>query len=62
MLSDQPGASLARDFPFFPFLAERGVEFAAQRFELRLKLIPNHVDLGVIGDRPESDSAARARK
>ena len=46
---------LARDFPFFPLLLEGRVELLAQRFERALELLPDHVDLGVVGDGLERD-------
>ena len=45
------GDGLTRDFPVLEFLAERGVQLRAQRFKLRLPLLIDDVDLGVVGDR-----------
>ena len=48
-------SGLAGDFPFFPLLLERRVELLAQRFQRRLELLPDDVDLGVVGDGLERD-------
>ena len=46
---------LARDLPFLPLLLERGVQLLAQRLQRRLPLVPDDIDLGVVGDRLERD-------
>ena len=46
---------LARNFPFLPVLLERGVQLLAQRLQLRLPLVPDDIDLGVVGDGLERD-------
>ena len=48
-------ARLARDFPFFPCLAEGGVEPGAEGLQGFLRRLPDHVDLGVVGDGFEGD-------
>ena len=48
-------AHLARDFPFLPSLAEGGVEPGAERLQGLLPALPDHVDLGVVGDGFEGD-------
>ena len=49
------GIGLARDFPLFPLQVEHRVEAFAQRFKRFLKFLPDHVDLGVVGNRFERD-------
>src|SRR6185312_9202723 len=49
------GVGLARDFPFPPMLAKRLVQLFAQWFQLRLELVPDDVDLGVVGDGLQRD-------
>jgi hypothetical protein len=49
------GVGVARDLPFLPGFVERGIQRFAQGFELRLPLLPDDVDLGVVGDRLERD-------
>jgi hypothetical protein len=39
-----------RNLPFLPGLLERRVQRLAQRLQLRLPLVPNDIDLRVIGD------------
>lgn len=46
---------IARDFPFFPILAERLVQPFPQRFQRFLKLLPNDVDLRIVGDLAQLD-------
>ncbi len=45
----------ARNLPFLPGLLERRVQLLAQRLQLRLPLVPDHIDLGVVGDGFERD-------
>ena len=45
----------AGDLPILPLLAEGSVEGGAQGFERGLRLLLQHVDLGVVGDGFESD-------
>ena len=49
------GIGLARNLPFLPVLLERGVQLLAQRLQLRLPLVPDDIDLGVVGDGFERD-------
>ena len=49
------GGQLARDLPFLPSFAGRGVERGAQRLEHRLPLLPDVVDQRIVGDRLERD-------
>jgi hypothetical protein len=42
---------VAWDLPVLPRLAERLVELCAQRLERLLELLPDDVDLGVVGNR-----------
>src|SRR5437899_12850697 len=44
------GFGLARDLPLLPLLLQRGVELLAQRLQPRLPLLPDDVDLRVVGD------------
>ena len=46
---------LARDLPFLPVFLHCLVELLAQRFQLLLMPLPDHVDLGVVGDRLKRD-------
>jgi hypothetical protein len=46
---------IARDFPLLPVLGEGGVESVAERFERLPLLLPNYVDLRVVGDRTQRD-------
>ncbi len=52
---DHDVVGFARDFPFLPLLLERGVQLLAQRLQLCLPLVPDDVDLGVVGDGFERD-------
>src|SRR5579885_1384226 len=45
---------LAGNFPFLPGFRERLVERGAQRLQRRLPLLPDHVDLGIVGNRAGS--------
>ena len=45
----------ARDFPFLPILIESRVQLDAQRLQLGLPLVPDDVNLGVVGDGFERD-------
>ena len=47
------GVGLARDFPFLTGLAERRVQFGAQGLQRLLPFLPDHIDLGIVGDRFE---------
>src|SRR5690606_368160 len=47
------GRGFTGDFPFLPLLAERGIQVAAQRLQLRLELIPYNVNLGVARNRTQ---------
>jgi hypothetical protein len=53
------GVGFAGDLPFFPVLVRRVVEGLVQRvaegFEEGLELVPDDVDLGVVGDGFEGD-------
>ena len=53
------GAGLAGDLPFLPGtpvpLGEFGVQRGAQRFQRGLRGLPQHVDLGVVGDGFQRD-------
>ena len=52
----RPGlVRLARNFPFLPLLLECGVQLLAQRLQLRLPLLPDDIDLGIVGDGLERD-------
>ena len=53
--ADQPSPCLARDFPFLPCLAEGGVEPGAEGLQGLLPRLPDHVDLGIVGDGFEGD-------
>ncbi len=46
---------LARDLPFLPGFSEGGVERGAERFQHILRLLPDHVDFGIVGDGFERD-------
>ena len=46
---------LARDFPFLPCLTEGGVEPGAQGLQGLLPVLPDHVDLGIVGDGFQGD-------
>ena len=46
---------LARDLPLLPLLLQRGIQLFAQGLQPRLPLLPDDVDLGVVGDRLERD-------
>ena len=46
---------LARDFPFLPWRAEGGVEPGAERLQGLLPRLPDHVDLGIVGDGFQGD-------
>ena len=46
---------LARDLPLLPVRAEGGVQLLPQRFQYLLVLLPDHVDLGVVGDGAQRD-------
>src|SRR2546425_1271214 len=46
---------LARALPLLPLLLQRGVELLAQRLQPRLPLLPDDVDLRVVGDGLERD-------
>ena len=46
---------VAGDFPLFPGGAERAVQLFTQRLQRLLELLPDHVDLGVVGDGLERD-------
>ena len=48
-------AGLARDFPLLPCLAEGGVEAGAERLQGLLPRLPDHVDLGIVGDGFQGD-------
>ena len=45
----------ARDLPFLPGLLAGGVQRLAQRLQRRLPLLPDDIDLGVVGDGLEGD-------
>ena len=49
------GIGLARNLPLLPGLLERGVQLLAQRLQLRLPLVPDDIDLRVVGDGLERD-------
>ena len=49
------GISLARNLPLLPRLIQQGVELGAQRLQPLLPLLPNDIDLGVVGDGFERD-------
>jgi hypothetical protein len=44
------GGDLAGDLPFLPASTEQGVQPRTQRFEPLLGLVPDHVDLGIVGN------------
>ncbi len=46
---------LAGDFPFLPVGAAGFVELLSQRFEFFLPMVPDDIDLGVVGDGLERD-------
>ena len=46
---------LARNLPFLPGSLERGVQRFTQRLQLRLPLVPDDIDLRVVGDGFERD-------
>ena len=46
---------MAGDLPLLPARVHRLVELPAQGFQHLLVLLPNHVDLGVVGDRLQGD-------
>ena len=48
-------ACLARDVPFLPCRAEGGVEPGAEGLQRLLPRLPDHVDLGIVGDGFEGD-------
>ena len=48
-------ACLARDFPLLPLLAEGGVEPGAEGLQGLLPRLPDHVDLGIVGDGFQGD-------
>ena len=48
-------ARLARDFPLLPCLAEGGVEPGAEGLQGLLPRLPDHVDLGIVGDGFQGD-------
>ena len=51
-----PGADcFTRDLPFFPLLFQCRVQRMPQRFERELILVPDHVDLDVVGDLARRD-------
>ena len=51
-----PGvARLAGNLPFFIGAVERGVQLRPQRLQGFLELLPDHVDLGVVGDGLQGD-------
>ena len=52
-LGRPPLLGLLRDLPFRPRLAEHRVQLLAQRIEGALELLPDDVDLGVVGDVAE---------
>ncbi|MCY1529509.1 hypothetical protein D9M68_646580 [compost metagenome] len=45
----------ARDLPLLPGLLQQPVQLRAQRFQRLLPLLPDHVDLGVVGDGFQRD-------
>src|SRR6516164_380715 len=46
-----PGINgFAWNLPFLPRLVQRGIQLCAEQFELGLKALPDHVDLGIICD------------
>ena len=45
----------AGDFPLLPGRVERTVQLFSQRLQSRLKLLPDHVDLGIVSDGLERD-------
>ena len=49
------GIGFARNLPLLPVLLERGVQLLAQRLQLRLPLVPDDIDLRVVGDGLERD-------
>ena len=51
----QPSPCLARDFPLLPLLAEGGVEPGAEGLQGLLPRLPDHVDLGIVGDGFQGD-------
>ena len=48
-------ARLARNFPLLPLLAEGGVEPGAEGLQGLLPALPDHVDLGIVGDGFQGD-------
>ena len=46
---------LTRDLPLLPGRAQRGVQPFPQRLQPLLVILPDHVDLGIVGDRPQRD-------
>ena len=46
---------LSWDFPFLPVGSADFVKLLSERFELFLPLVPDDIDLGVVGDRLEGD-------
>ena len=50
-----PRVLVARNLPLLPGLLERGVQRLAQRLQLRLPLVPDDIDLCVVGDGLEGD-------
>ena len=49
------GLGLAWNLPLLPGLLERGVQRLAQWFQLRLPLLPDDIDLRVVGDGLQGD-------
>ena len=54
-LADHSFLAFARDLPLFPILAQFSIELRPQGFHHVLKLLPDHVDFGVVGDVFEHD-------
>ena len=46
---------VARDLPFLPLLLQCHIERLAQRLESLLKILPDDVDFGIVGDGLERD-------
>ena len=49
------GGGVARDLPFVPGCAKCGIDLRPQRFQRLLGFLPDHVDLGVVGDGFQRD-------
>ena len=52
----RPGwIGVAWDLPFLPGLAQGGIQRGAQGFQRGLRFLPQHVDLGIVGDGFQGD-------